>query len=341
MNTGKEYKLERMLLKDESLLKGSSISGRDLSTVRARQDFIRAWQDLYAKDSLLLTRASRVPLVLFLQSSGSDLGGWRLLVHSSRKTKRISMSLAGLIDAVFTARPLLYDLEICFTRSSLWDFSESKLYLDKLRINKSEDPDGEKFYVKRSAFYANLSSFFWDKVLILIKCDRNGEKIVSLDFLREGDTIEAGEKFYYLVDAGLVNKEARLSFKNREKVQNPEKAILAKAVCELCEYLAGEREEFTLPYAAESGTKFQKMVWQAIATIPYGSTRSYLDIAESIYPSEKAAAYTRAVGHACSLNPLPILLPCHRVIGEQGNLLGFSGGLDIKSKLLNLELFNN
>ena len=101
---------------------------------------------------------------------------------------------------------------------------------------------------------------------------------------------------------------------------------------ELQEYFAGERTEFDLPLKAE-GTEFQKKVWNALLTIPYGETRSYKEIAAQI-GEEKAS---RAVGMANNKNPIAILIPCHRVVGADGSLTGYAGGLEIKKKLLKLE----
>lgn len=101
---------------------------------------------------------------------------------------------------------------------------------------------------------------------------------------------------------------------------------------QLTEYFAGERREFDLPLAPQ-GTPFQLSVWQALLTIPYGATCSYRDIAEQV-GNVKAV---RAVGGANGRNPLPIVVPCHRVIGSNGKLTGFGGGLDTKEFLLSLE----
>lgn len=81
------------------------------------------------------------------------------------------------------------------------------------------------------------------------------------------------------------------------------------------------------------GTEFQKKVWNELRNIPYGQTKTYKDIALAI-KNEKAC---RAIGNANNKNPLPIIIPCHRVIGSNGKLVGYSGGLDIKEKLLNIE----
>ncbi len=108
--------------------------------------------------------------------------------------------------------------------------------------------------------------------------------------------------------------------------------VLSSCASQLEEYFAGERDTFDLPLAA-GGTDFQRAVWAALADIPYGELRSYRDIAEAI---DNPAA-VRAVGAANGRNPLPIVVPCHRVIGSDGSLTGFAGGLEAKTRLLQLE----
>lgn len=105
-----------------------------------------------------------------------------------------------------------------------------------------------------------------------------------------------------------------------------------RAAEEIREYLAGKRTRFDLPLNP-SGTPFQKRVWDALLTIPYGETRSYREIAEQA-GSPKGF---RAVGMANNHNPIAILIPCHRVIGADGSLVGYAAGLEIKTRLLRLE----
>jgi methylated-DNA-[protein]-cysteine S-methyltransferase len=106
----------------------------------------------------------------------------------------------------------------------------------------------------------------------------------------------------------------------------------AEAIAQLEEYFAGERREFSLPLQPV-GTPFQKAVWSALRTIPYGTTISYGELARRIgQPSA-----SRAVGAANGANPLPIIVPCHRVIGADRSLTGFGGGLETKRFLLALE----
>lgn len=103
-------------------------------------------------------------------------------------------------------------------------------------------------------------------------------------------------------------------------------------IAQLAEYFAGGRRRFDLPLAPR-GTEFQRRVWRTLTEIPYGKTISYGELANRI--GNKSAS--RAVGLANGANPLPIIVPCHRVIGADGSLTGFGGGLPIKRKLLALE----
>lgn len=108
--------------------------------------------------------------------------------------------------------------------------------------------------------------------------------------------------------------------------------LLDAAEAQLREYFAGTRRTFDLPLAPR-GTAFQQRVWAALRTIPYGETRTYGELAAAI-GNPRAA---RAVGMANHRNPLPILIPCHRVIGADGSLTGYAGGVETKRKLLALE----
>lgn len=115
-------------------------------------------------------------------------------------------------------------------------------------------------------------------------------------------------------------------------VQADDHPILKLTVSQLKEYFNGERRDFSIPLAA-NGTEFQNKVWQALTTIPYGETWCYKDLAIAV-GNPKAS---QAVGGANSKNPISIIVPCHRVIGKNGSLTGYAGGVDIKQALLELE----
>ncbi|HVZ94462.1 MAG TPA: methylated-DNA--[protein]-cysteine S-methyltransferase [Phycisphaerales bacterium] len=101
---------------------------------------------------------------------------------------------------------------------------------------------------------------------------------------------------------------------------------------QFAEYFAGARRRFNLPLAP-AGTDFQRAVWNALLQVPFGETRTYSQLAKMVGPT----AVARAVGTANGANPIAIIIPCHRVIGADGTLTGYAGGLDMKRRLLELE----
>ena len=113
-----------------------------------------------------------------------------------------------------------------------------------------------------------------------------------------------------------------------------ETSLIKQTYKELKEYINRKRKTFDIPLSP-AGTPFQMKVWQELQKIPYGETRTYKDIAKAI-GNEKAC---RAVGMANNKNPIAIIIPCHRVIGTNGDLTGYAGGLGIKKKLLNIEKY--
>ena len=114
-----------------------------------------------------------------------------------------------------------------------------------------------------------------------------------------------------------------------------ETPLLARGRAELLEYFQGKRRVFDLPLAPQ-GTPFQRRVWSALAEIPYGATISYKELARRV---DRPKGF-QAVGQANGRNPLPIFLPCHRVVGADGSLTGYAGGLELKQFLLELERNN-
>jgi methylated-DNA-[protein]-cysteine S-methyltransferase len=154
--------------------------------------------------------------------------------------------------------------------------------------------------------------------------------------------IRLGNVFYYeskLGAIGIAEESGRIThlffdgekFPEKDYIKN-ETPVLAEAGKQLREYFAGTRRDFDLPLAP-AGTEFMQKVWKALQEIPYGETRSYKEIA-SASGNVKAC---RAVGMANNRNPISIIIPCHRVIGAGGDLVGYGGGLDKKIFLLELE----
>lgn len=145
--------------------------------------------------------------------------------------------------------------------------------------------------------------------------------------------------FFYETKIGIIgirenNKSITdIYFSKVDTNDNIEETDLIKECFkQLKEYFEGNRVKFDLPLDAR-GTEFQKKVWNELLRIPYGETKSYKDISVAI-GNEKAC---RAIGMANNKNPIPIIIPCHRVIGSNGKLVGYAGGLNVKEKLLNIE----
>ncbi len=128
----------------------------------------------------------------------------------------------------------------------------------------------------------------------------------------------------------LLSAWSKKVFYSVELVRNAD--MLFGAENQLTDYFAGTRKEFQLPLDFQ-GTPFQKKVWQELLRIEYGETRSYKDIATAV----NAPRAVRAVGNAVNRNPLPIIIPCHRIIGSNGELVGYNGGLEKKQQLLQIE----
>jgi O-6-methylguanine DNA methyltransferase len=116
---------------------------------------------------------------------------------------------------------------------------------------------------------------------------------------------------------------------------DPDAPLLAEAARQVREYFAGERREFTVPVDLRGNTSFALSVWSAATRIGYGETRAYRWIADQI--GGGGAGIYQAVGSALGANPVPLVVPCHRVIGSDGSLHGYAGGLDMKVRLLALE----
>lgn len=140
------------------------------------------------------------------------------------------------------------------------------------------------------------------------------------------------EENNHITNIFFENDTLPLEAGNSKEYPVKESETIKEAGCQLNEYLEGRLQVFNLPLKPE-GTEFMQNVWKSLQDIPYGSTKSYKDIAKAV-GSEKAC---RAVGLANNRNPIPIFIPCHRVIGTNGKLVGYRGGLETKLKLLEME----
>lgn len=169
-------------------------------------------------------------------------------------------------------------------------------------------------FVKKGKIISMEKAYFYDTEIGRIMISEDGDGVTGLSVIKDN------------------NKES-LQFNKEYDIQETE--LIKEAAKQVYDYLKGFRREFDLKLNPK-GTDFQRKVWEALRTIPYGETRSYKQIA-CIVGNEKAC---RAVGMANNHNPIMLIIPCHRVIGANGNLVGFGAGLDIKKQLLDLEKSN-
>jgi methylated-DNA-[protein]-cysteine S-methyltransferase len=168
--------------------------------------------------------------------------------------------------------------------------------------------------------------FFYNTEIGKIGLAENGDAITDLFF--------GGHDIF---ENAIKESRIKVTFdKQSNEYQIRETKLLRDAANQLKEYLSGSRKDFNLPLFIE-GTDFQKKVWNVLRTIPYGESLSYKQVAEAIGNSNAS----RAVGNACNKNPIAIFIPCHRVIGSSGELVGYAGGIEAKKLLLKAERKNS
>lgn len=197
-----------------------------------------------------------------------------------------------------------------------------------------EEPSKKDFktYYNRYFPHNTLASFYLWEITI-----RNYFKYASIEQVKPVNFYD-----YYKSPFGWLELKASnenligVSFVKESKKTGKINDVLEKAVHQLEAYFSGNLKTFNLP-VKQTGTRFQKKVWSALEAIPYGETKSYKDIAKMI---DHPKAY-RAVGGANNKNEIPIIIPCHRVVGSSGKLTGYAGGLRIKEWLLNHENKHN
>jgi methylated-DNA-[protein]-cysteine S-methyltransferase len=148
----------------------------------------------------------------------------------------------------------------------------------------------------------------------------------------DGMTTPVGRIHIVVTDSAIVQLHLPNMSWTERYVRAPKHPLINKAKRELAEYFSGERRRFSVPLAPE-GTTFQKKTWAILSRIPYGQTLSYSDESRLA----RAGKAVRAIANANGRNPIPIFIPCHRVVSKNGTLGGYSGGVALKRKLLALE----
>lgn len=224
-------------------------------------------------------------------------------------------------------------------------FIQEAILKDEVRGKNGFEDAG--LFVMRSYEYPKYNICFVPFAKGVAMVSGGEDYIDSVKLFHYGQKIE--ERFANNVALGLGlldengclagNDDGRYNMEKEQLDFLPEE--LAKAYTELREYFDSMRAHFDINVRFSNGTSFQKCVWKALGTIPYGGTASYEEIALKLTEGKlsEARKITRAVGAACSDNPVAVVVPCHRVIGKDGSIVGYSAGIDIKDYLLLHESF--
>lgn len=359
MKLGSGHKLTKLLYKDNKQLKNYPLPASCLKTHRQRQAFMRRWQEASPLDSIFLWQSDQGQESLVLLQAGPHFtSGSRVLVYPSQSVNLEAEDCLALCQDIFSHCPALYDLTLDLTACQAQEESLKELEAAGFMCWQQPCSSGRPwpqakwgFYIRRLALSSPLIHVPFHHFGILLQEDNKHEYLTSVDFIQPQQVLNPGPPAFLLNDLGLLNADCR--YQPEARTPGPSRAtsepttnricyspLLREAEKQVTAYLAGLSRGLDLPYKLIKGTSFQRQVWQAIQDIPYGTAWSYRDLAAKVVGPEKASTYARAVGRACGANPLPLLIPCHRVIGQDGQLVGFTGGVEIKDRLLNLEVFN-
>jgi len=338
-NTNQEVQLERCYLKDAA-------------RYRTLVDVVRPWRSIRSWREKLANLSQRGIDVYFVVVEGIDRGivrafnpielpGWNivLLSMSLSDTAKFAREVSRQL---FQADCMLFRIDVyssvCRIRQEREDDAEF--------IDECEDSSSPLLSrLEHSIYYSpelddrQVAFIPWEFGYIAIVTNAKRDKIESVKFVRghieEYDVLIKKAALYGKIvdDEGLV-----VPYGRNEPIKH-ESDLLVKAREELAKYL--QRGHIPdIEYEFPHGTPFQQRVWKETESIVFGSIATYSELAHRVEPDPvKAGRLARAVGQALSANPLPILIPCHRVIGANRDLTGFSGGVDIKEYLLQKELW--
>ncbi len=232
-----------------------------------------------------------------------------------------------------------HDIEKILTDNG---FLQEAVLHDEILINGSFT-DAGLFYITLP-MYKNYNVGFLPFQRGIIAVTGGIDYIDDVSFLRFDETPKndylrlCADSCGFIKD-GKMKPRGDECYKDYKPAELPSEVL--RALDEIREYLLKKRQSFDISVKLEEASEFRLSVWECIKKIPYGYTISYEDIALELTGGDrkKAAKLTRAVGHACAENPVPIIVPCHRVIGKNGKLVGFKDGVEFKDFLLTHELF--
>lgn len=344
-----ELKIRRLLISDANLLRDAGIFSGALSSIEnsIREIILDKKKLAYIihNDELLICLATLIP-------TSVNASNVRLNIDFSKNSDNASLYekvIDKLLYKAFFDKQIhkislvigVKDIEFATAAMNCGMIQEAVLH-DEILDNSGEYIDAGLFYSLLPEYKGYNVGFvpFQRGIVAVYGTDTYVDKTSIYKYESEITDYLTLNVAKYI---GIADKNGCFLPKNAEEYADLDDESLlptevAKACLELKEYFLKKREDFDINIRFGIGTSFQHSVWHELSNIKYGVTLSYEDIALKISSnSAEARKHTRAVGSACSENPIPIIVPCHRVIGKDGKLVGYSGGVDIKDFLLQHE----
>lgn len=341
--------IRRVLVSDAQLIKEIGIYSGRLSDIqnRIRELLIDSNKPSYliTLDNVVVCLVTFIPTDIDAKNVRLNLSFNKKIMIESYYEKVLKCLLnKGFLDKQYHKISLYLRVdEIEFSRAALkCGMIQEAVLHDELINDEGEYCDAGLFYILLPEYRGyNVGFLAFQRGIVAVY--GTDEYIDKVALFKYGDQIDdyftrSVAKYIGIADrAGCFLPKNRIEYSNIEDDEYLPSEV-SKALFELKEYFLKRREKFDIIFKFPSGTSFQQAVWRVLSEIPYGSTWSYEDVALKLSSDPKEARkLTRAVGAACSENPIPIIVPCHRVIGKDGKLVGFAYGIDIKDFLLQHE----
>lgn len=341
--------LQPLFLKDADELSEWALPLKLDGTKKERVEFLRKMDDQLGREKVLLCKKGRQKrALLILEPALFGRCGLRAHLWSNKASAFETGEIEELIEAIFEREKEAFDLQLCLSQEVAAALSEKQKESARTIIYAENSWGQPQKALCQHVFRAEMPEDAGLLVKLpfasaLLFANQEGTAISSLQFIMDRAKPGSRREENLLLMLGQLDEQGNYHAEWEIRDPRPERVpeILHRAAGEIEEYVRGERRLFDLPLEIGRGSVFQRKIWKALAAIPYGVTLSYEDLAaQALGSRKKGRAYARATGAACAANPIALFIPCHRVIGSSGHLVGFSGGVDVKSALLNLELFN-
>lgn len=348
----KGYTLRPLLIRDHHAMVDLGILARPYAAARAK---LQTWLHAEPKNHCFAVESNGVFLAAvccFIEPRASFSARVELYLHESAQAS-IGFWIDDLITRCFDLGIHRLELLVPATNGPVIEalealgFEKDGLLRDALPLEAAWQ-DAALYSILREE-HGELRYVFLPISTSVLAILGDSEAVHEIEFIQYGEKLEAGRRFDAAYAAGVIDAFGQVLLRRNQADSSLPRA-LAVAVEQITAYFRGERQSFDFPIRS-NGTAFQEAIWSILREIPYAATRSYMEVALQYIGqtqaelSEKdrrklAQNISRAVGMACGANPHCLITPCHRVLGQNLKLTGFSGGIETKAYLLDLEMLH-